>query len=71
MSDLAEEIVELQSKILFQEEVIHKLDEVIIQQGKQLDNLLRRMNELEGKVEQLSFEHNRPGAHVDEKPPHY
>jgi len=71
MPELTDDIVELQTRILFQEDVIHKLDEVLIQQGKRLDNLLRRMHELEDKVEQLSFERNRPGAEVDEKPPHY
>ncbi len=71
MSELSEEIIELQSKVLFQDDVIQKLDDVIIQQGKRLDNLIQRINELEEKLEQLSFDHSNPAATIDEKPPHY
>ena len=71
MSELSEEIIELQSKVLFQDDVIQKLDDVIIQQGKRLDNLIQRINELEEKLEQLSFDHSNPATTIDEKPPHY
>ena len=71
MSDVNEEIIELQTKVLFQDDVIQKLDDVIVQQGKRLDNLLRRINELEDKLEQLSFDRSSPAAAIDEKPPHY
>ena len=71
MADLTEEIIELQTKVLFQDDVIQKLDEVIIQQGKRLDGLLERINELEEKLEQLSFDRSNPAAVIDEKPPHY
>ncbi|MBL4819461.1 MAG: SlyX family protein [Gammaproteobacteria bacterium] len=71
MSDLSEQIIELQSRALFQEELIQKLDEVIVQQGKHLDQLTRCIAELQDKVEQLGFERNNPSADVDEKPPHY
>ena len=73
MTELTEDIVELQTRIQFQEDTIHKLDEVIIKQGQRLDNLVRRVAELEERIEQLAFERDHPGSAsaADEKPPHY
>jgi len=73
MTDLTEDIVELQTRIQFQEDTIHKLDEVIIKQGQRLDHLVRRVVELEERIEQLAFERGNPGSAsaADEKPPHY
>ena len=71
MSEISDQIVELQSKVLFQEDAIQKLDDVIVNQSKLLDQLIRRVQELHDKVEQLSYSGDNPGSAVDEKPPHY
>ena len=71
MSDLTEEVIELQTKVLFQDDVIQKLDDEIIQQGKRIERLVQRIDELEDKLEQLSFDRSNPAAAIDEKPPHY
>ena len=71
MADLTEDVVELQTRIQFQEDIIQKLDEVVIQQDKRMDKLLRRVMELEDRVEQLAFERNNPADPAAEKPPHY
>jgi SlyX protein len=71
MSEISDHIVELQSKVLFQEDVIQKLDDVIVKQSKLLDQLILRVQELHDKVEQLSYAGDNPGSAIDEKPPHY
>jgi uncharacterized coiled-coil protein SlyX len=71
MSSSEKEIIELQSRILFQDDVIQKLDEVIIKQGEKLDRLHQRIDALEDKLEQLSFERDQTHTPADEKPPHY
>ena len=71
MTDFSDEIIELQSRILFQDDIIQKLDDVIVQQAERLDYLIRRVNELDEKLEQISINQDRPGTHTDEKPPHY
>ena len=73
MTDLTEDMVELQTRLQFQEDTIHKLDEVVIRQGKLLDNMGRKIAELEDRIEQLAFERGTAGgtSPADEKPPHY
>jgi len=71
MEKLEQAIVELQSKVLFQEDALHKLDDAIVQQGKIIEGMLRKFAELDDKIEQLMFE-GRPSVPTgDEKPPHY
>jgi SlyX protein len=73
MADLTEDIVELQTRIQFQEDTIHKLDEVVIRQGALLDRMQRKLVELEDRIEQLGYERGAAGRNspADEKPPHY
>lgn len=73
MTDLTEDIVELQTRIQFQEDSIHKLDGVVIQQGELLDRMRRKIAELEERLEQLEFDQGKPGdsSPLQEKPPHY
>jgi SlyX protein len=73
MTDLTEDIVELQTRVQFQEDTIHKLDEVVIRQGALLDRMQRKLVELEDRIEQLGYERGAAGRNspADEKPPHY
>ncbi len=73
MTDLTEDIIELQTRIHFQEDTIHKLDEVVIRQGAQLDQIQRKLVELEDRIEQLGYERGAAGgmSPSEEKPPHY
>lgn len=73
MTDLTEDIVELQTRIHFQEDTIHKLDEVVIRQGALLDQIQRKLGELEDRIEQLGYERGAAGSmsSSEEKPPHY
>ena len=71
MSDLTEDIVELQTRIQFQDDVIQKLDEVVIRQGEKMDLMTRRLVMLEERLEQLVFERDNPDAQTEPRPPHY
>lgn len=71
MVDLTEDIVELQTKVQFQEDIIQKLDEVVIRQARQLDLLMRRLAVLEDRLEQIMMERDNPGAAAEPRPPHY
>jgi len=71
MSDISDQIIELQSKVQFQEDALQKLDDVIVKQSQLLDQVVRRVRELSDKVDQLSIEQDNPGSTIDEKPPHY
>jgi len=71
MSDLTEDIVELQTRLQFQEDVIHKLDTVVIQQSEVLDALRRRLAVLEERLEQLDHERESTTDTPEPRPPHY
>jgi SlyX protein len=72
MSDsLEDQIIELQTKLQFQEETLQKLDEVVVQQSDLIDRLHRRLKELEDRLEQMRYERGEPESLKDEKPPHY
>lgn len=71
MVDVSQEIVELQTRLQFQDDVIQKLDDVVIRQGDVLDRLARRLADLEDRLEQLAFERDNPGAQSEPPPPHY
>lgn len=67
---MQEEIVELQTRIAFQDGVIEQLNQVVTDQQQQIDRLERRMEKLLGQVEALQADHviqqtNEP------PPPHY
>ncbi|MCW8194128.1 SlyX family protein [Proteobacteria bacterium 005FR1] len=68
---LLEQIIELQTKVQFQEDALHKLDEVVVQQSGLIDRLHRKVKELEDRMEQLRYERSQPQDLGDEKPPHY
>lgn len=68
-----ERLVELETKISFQEDTLQELSEIIIKQQRQLDELTRRMAALQSRLEET---HSRQSGMSDnaagtEKPPHY
>ena len=69
--DFHNDIVELQTKLQFQEDTIQQLDQVIVRQNQYIMQLQQRVKVLEEKVDELI---KNPGAHKNveqEKPPHY
>lgn len=71
MCDLSEDIIELQTRVQFQDDTIQKLDDALVAQGHIVERLRRRIDELEDRLEQLRHERQRPTQPLDEKPPHY
>jgi len=60
--------VTLETKIAYQEKVIADLNDVIVEQGRDFEKLVRRMTRLEQQIEQLLGTLDTSPA---EKPPHY
>jgi len=71
LNDQIEKIIEIETKLAFQEETIEQLNEVIIGQQNTLDKLQRQLQQLNSKIVQESQHWNQDAGMVDEKPPHY
>jgi SlyX protein len=63
-------LVELETKLAFQETTIHKLDEVVAQQQNQLDILQAAIQELHERMKSMAEETVRDPAD-EPPPPHY
>lgn len=66
-------LIDLEEKILFQEDALQKLDAVIARQYDIIDVQTRRIKLLEEKVDELMLQkdHASNPPPADEKPPHY
>ncbi len=65
-----DDIIELQTRMAFQDGVIEQLNQVVTDQQQQIDRLARRLEKLLGQVEALQTAQLMP--QVDEPPPpHY
>ena len=70
MSDTSKKIIEIETKIAFQEETIEQLNEIIIEQQKAIDKLQLQLLQINSKIkEQDQWSHEN--SIIDEKPPHY
>jgi SlyX protein len=59
--------VTLETKLAYQEKMIADLNEVIVDQSRDLDDMRRRV----GALERYAKEHLEPRSVPNEKPPHY
>ena len=68
-----EQIIELESRLAFQELSISELNEIITQQQLQMDKLYATVHMLDRKIQELA--ESSPGggesSSQDERPPHY
>jgi len=64
-----EKLIDLETRMAFQDDTIQQLSDVIYRQQKQIEKLEKTVYLLVDKVQDLS--HAMPGKVVDEKPPHY
>ena len=64
---MEERITELESRVAFQGQTVHDLDEEVRLMAKRLERLERRLSELAGEL-RAGREEIGP---ADEKPPHY
>lgn len=73
MNDFNEELIELQTRLAFQEDTINQLNQVITQQDAAILQLQQQMRLLARKLDELVLEQQAGGGEVvaDERPPHY
>ena len=70
MSDNAK-IIELETKLAYQEDTLNKLSEEFYQQQKQIEKLEVQQKALIEKIRDLQDAKEGQGAIIDDKPPHY
>lgn len=68
---IEERLIEIESKISLQEDMVQELNKVIYQQQKQIDQLEAICSALINHVRDLSDAMAENGAAANEKPPHY
>jgi len=71
MNNIDNKIIDIETKMAFQEETIEQLNDVIINQQKAIDKLQRQLVQLNSKIEEESQHWQTDQNPVDETPPHY
>jgi len=68
--DLAARVVELETRVAFQDQTVQELNETVIRQQREIDNLTRELETLRGRLRGLA---PSPVVPPDEEtpPPHY
>ncbi len=66
-----ERLIDIETKIAFQERTIKELNDVVYDQQKQIDALNDVSNALAGKMKELFETLTGNKAPANEKPPHY
>ena len=67
---MEEKLIDLESRIAFQDQTIDTLNQVVTQQQSQLDNLTEEVEQLRGRLKALApspLDSNEP----EPPPPHY
>ncbi len=64
-----DKIIDLETRMAYQDDTIQQLSDVIYRQQKQIDKLEKMVELIVGKVQDISS--SLPSAPQDEKPPHY
>jgi SlyX protein len=67
--ELSAQVVELQTQLAFQEDVLHALDNVVTSQQQSLDRLTKSQLRLERQLAELSG--SAEAMPSDQRPPHY
>lgn len=72
MEKLEQRVLELETRYSFLDDLLQKLNDVVIRQQQQIDDHGRIAQMLQQRIQELSDGVNveSPGA-ADEKPPHY
>ncbi|MET0356657.1 MAG: SlyX family protein [Cellvibrio sp.] len=72
MKDFTSELIELQTRLAYQEDTIHQLNEVITRQDAVILQLQQQMRLLAKRIEELSFSRDAGADEItNERPPHY
>ena len=72
MNDIVDELIELQTRIAYQEDTIHQLNQVITKQDADIIQLQHQMRLLAKRIDELSFAQGDGTEEItNERPPHY
>ncbi|RYY01924.1 MAG: SlyX family protein [Gammaproteobacteria bacterium] len=72
MNDINDDLIELQTRVAYQEDTIQQLNDVITKQDADIIQLQQQMRLLAKRVDELSFAQTNGSDDVtDERPPHY
>lgn len=72
MSDLQDDVIELQTRLAFQEDTIHQLNQVITNQDAAILQLQQQIRLLAQRIDELALEQRLGDGEIsDERPPHY
>ena len=63
---------ELESRLAFQDDLIENLKAVISRQDREILNLVQKLKELDGRINDLAASAAAPGGSMEQEvPPHY
>ena len=70
---MQEEITALQIKFSYQEDLLQELNQIVIQQQRQMDEMLQEMRALKEQLAEVEIRESKAGgAEMQaERPPHY
>ncbi|MFC3117299.1 SlyX family protein [Cellvibrio fontiphilus] len=72
MIDLEEQLIDVQTRVAYQEDTLAQLNEVITRQDAEIIQLKQQLRLLVQRIDELSQSAAQPGGElVDERPPHY
>jgi SlyX protein len=72
MKDVMNELIELQTRLAYQEDTIHQLNNVVTQQDNTILQLQQQMRLLAKRIDEISFVQDGSNEEItNERPPHY
>ncbi len=72
MNDINDELIELQTRMAYQEDTITQLNDVITKQDADILQLQQQMRLLAKRIDELSFAQDNGSEEItNERPPHY
>lgn len=72
LNELGDELIELQTRIAYQEDTINQLNQVITKQDADILQLQHQMRILAKRIDELSFAQGDGSEDItNERPPHY
>ena len=72
VNDINDELIELQTRMAYQEDTITQLNNVVTKQDADIIQLQQQMRLLAKRLDELSFAHDSGADEVSsERPPHY
>jgi SlyX protein len=72
MSDLEEQLIDVQTRIAYQEDTLAQLNEVITRQDAEIIQLKQQLRLLAQRIDEMQRNPSQAGDEItNERPPHY